>query len=287
MGNWTIDLPAAAPRHRIFELPSAGSGSDLPCRSAAGPGVRPRRARTGQDAQRVGRQGNIERLAGGNGAVRVGDDALHAQLRIVSADQAAGEAVGITAVAFNPDLHARSLALLDHGLHQVHVLGREVRGLHAARVVDHVNAAAVGVNLVDVRNDARLVLLAAPNRPVDGGVFGRRPGKRGGSFGDRRHDNPPPRLVGVKRCDNQGQRPATYTTSDNDRDSQLVHDTTGIPRKTASHFEASNMSICRHRFTETQASGEASSVFLDVQAGNVHAAAIGVDELQTQRIHAG
>ena len=106
---------AVAARRGPFELSVRGQRQ-----RRGGRRCRPRRgrrragARIGQDAQRAGGQRDIERLAGGDGVVGVGDDALHAQLRIVLADHAAGESVGITVVAVNPDFHAAFLALV-HG----------------------------------------------------------------------------------------------------------------------------------------------------------------------------
>ena len=197
IGQLNRQLARPASGHRIFEV-SIGRQRQLLARRRRRVRCRCRRlgARIGQDAQRIDGQRNIERLAGGDCAARVGEDALHAQLRIVLADQAAGETVGITAVAFNPNFHAAFLALLDDGLHQIHILGREIPGLHPLRVVDHVNAAAIGVDPLDVRQDALLALRASPNGPVDGAVFHRRLWKRGGRLGRRRHGDFPPRLGG-------------------------------------------------------------------------------------------
>ena len=200
IGQLNRQLARPASGRRVFEVSVSRQRQLLDRRRGR---VRCRRrhlgARIGQDAQCINGQRNIECLAGGDSAMRVGEDALHAQLRIVLADQAAGESVGITAVGFNPDFHSEFLALLDDGLHQVHIFGREILGLHPLRVVDHVNAAAIGVDAFDVRDDALLTLRAAPNGPVNGPVFFGRLGKRGGRLGHRRHGDFTPRLGGAER----------------------------------------------------------------------------------------
>ena len=61
--------------------------------------------------------------------MRVGDDALHAQLRIVAADHAAREAVGIAGVALDPDFHAAFFALLHGELTRSRYSGEKYLGL--------------------------------------------------------------------------------------------------------------------------------------------------------------
>src|SRR5262249_24056033 len=76
------------------------------------------------NAQGVDGERDVERRSPGHRAVRVGHDPLHAKLWIIPADDSAGEAIGISAVAFDPELHPVLLALLNDGLDQVQIFWR-------------------------------------------------------------------------------------------------------------------------------------------------------------------
>ena len=180
------------PFRRPFFRPGRRCNSGQRCRTRRGRSGSSRRgARIGHNAQRIRRQRYRKRLPAGDRVVGVGHDPLHAQLRIVAADHAAGETVGISVIALDPHLHAVLLAFLDGDLEELHILGRKILGLLAA-AVDHIAAAAVGVDLLDVRADP-LPAGREPKGPMDGAVFPRRLGKRGGRLADRRHGDLLPR----------------------------------------------------------------------------------------------
>ena len=154
------------------------------------------------DAESVRRQRNIQGLAGGHCAAGIADDSLHAVLGILLADQTAGESIGIAAIAFDPDFHAVFFAFRDGGLHEVHILGRKIRRTDAAGVIDHIDSAATGVDLVDIRDDALPCLRAAPDGPVNGAIFRGRLWKDRREVIERRHRNLP---VGWKGAKWQGE----------------------------------------------------------------------------------
>ncbi len=164
--------------------------------------ARRRRARIGEDAQRVRGQRDPQALAAGDRVAGVGDDALHAQLRIIPADQAAGESVGIAVVAVDPNLQAALFALVDREPEQREILRRKIFRLLPA-AVHHVAAAAVGADRRDVSQDP-LPARGKSQRPVDRAMFLRRVGERGGRLGDRGHGDLLPRLGGVERRGHEG-----------------------------------------------------------------------------------
>ena len=134
------------------------------------------------DGQRVRRHRHLQRLAGRYVHGNVGDDVLHAQLRVALGDVAAGESAGVVALVLNPHAHVALGQLGDGVLHLVHVAGGEIRGL----AVGHIAAAgreiddeyAAGRQPVEIAADALPHLRGV--RPVpaleglDGAILARR-----------------------------------------------------------------------------------------------------------------
>ena len=177
-------LRAAFRRSRPFDLAGEDGqhirGSFLGRGARRSPGLG-----EGERAQGIGRRGQGDGLPRRHTDSRIGDDALHGELRIILADLAAGEAAGVVALVRQPHLHA-ALARLFHGeLHEREMLGRKVLGRHAARGGEVDDVDSVGDQLVELPHDARLGQFVAPDGPVDGAVFARRRAEIGGRLADR------------------------------------------------------------------------------------------------------
>ncbi len=150
----------------------------------------------GENAEGIGGEGNVKGFTGGDGVVEIGDDSLHAELGILFGDHSAGHAIGVAGIAFDPDFHAAFFAFIDGVFDEVEVFGGEVGGAEGARVVDHVDAPAAGVDVFDVVENAFFGDLPAPDSPVDGGVFARGVREGFGGFIDGGHGDFLPRLSG-------------------------------------------------------------------------------------------
>ena len=65
-------------------------------------------------------------MARDHGDAHIGDDPLHAQLRVLLNDLAAGKPAGVVGFVLQPQLHPPFGRFLDRNLHQAHVLRRKV-----------------------------------------------------------------------------------------------------------------------------------------------------------------
>ena len=121
-------------------------------------------------------------LAGGDGDVLRGGQALHAQVRALGGEFAAGKTGGIAAVVIEPELHVALLGLLDQNLHGVKIAGRKVGGFAAARLDESrldIHRFGAVEHGPDVLAGARVAEAAVELRAV----FRRRRGEIGGELG--------------------------------------------------------------------------------------------------------
>ena len=196
-------LRPAVRRSRPFDLASADKqhlrDPVLGLRAGGSPGLR-----ECQRAESIGRDWKGDGLPGRHTDPRIGDDSLHGELRIFRADFSTREAAGVAALVGQPDLHAALAGLFDSELHEGEMFGREILGSHAARrgEVDHIDA--VGHQLVELRDDARLGQFVAPDGPVNGAVFTRRSAEISGRLADRGDRDPLPRPL--RRQDKRQQQ---------------------------------------------------------------------------------
>jgi len=90
-------------------------------------------------------------------------------LRVLFANQAAGEPAGVAGFIREPELDAAPGCLLDRELHQEKVLRRKVRRVPSARHRDVRDEYAIGSHPVEILDDAFPGMSAVPSNPrLDG-----------------------------------------------------------------------------------------------------------------------
>ena len=144
-------------------------------------------------SQCVLRHGDGEGLSGGDANSHVGDNALHAQLRVLCVDQASRKAAGVIALILDPYPHPAFGGLFDREFGKSELLRRAVLGHQVTPPADVGDEHSSGHGLVQIRDDPFPGELAAIGEPANRSIFARRRAKVGCRLAHSRHGDLLPR----------------------------------------------------------------------------------------------